>query len=153
MLKHYVEFRIETEVSGLWGSNIGTTTKKCKLSERDIAEALSIKPDGAYALQFFNRNEVTCEDGEVIYGKEKDWSPLFYIGNGPFTKEQLLESEQAERYEEELEMLMEAHYHRELRKCQGDEVKKDFPDNFVITEDGVLRPLYDGQAILSKVEL
>ena len=150
MLRFYVEFKVNSEISTLWGGDdIGTSTKTFELSGRDMEEALLIKPKEAYAFRFFNQNEIICEDGEVIHGKKKDWSPLYYLGEGPYSSEELLACEQAEKYKEEIDLLRDIHDHQELRKCQEAKQGRQFPNAFVITDDGRLHLLYDDEAVVA----
>ena len=69
MLQQYIEFFYP-------GSFFPETTKRPVDDRRPIASP----PDGVYGYRFFAREEVR-QGGEVLSGKEKDYSGMTYFGD------------------------------------------------------------------------
>ena len=57
------------------------------VGSRDLA-AVEL-PENAYAFRFADRTEVTTDDGEVIVGKRRNLSPMYYPGGVIFDIDQV----------------------------------------------------------------
>ena len=67
MLKHYVEF---TFINPL-------RYERMEVKERN--EKLIDFPEGIAAYQFYDRNEVVADDGEILLGEKKNFSGKKYL--------------------------------------------------------------------------
>lgn len=77
MTKHYVEY--------LFPGIIVSETSAEEIKSRNV----KLKPPkGAYAYQFFDREEVE-KDGETLIGKAKNRSGTFYLGGKVKTREDI----------------------------------------------------------------
>ena len=150
MLQHFVSFLKNAETESLWGTHPSTATETAVISGRNLEEVRLIKPSDAYGFIFFDQNVVECEDGEVIRGEKKHISGIYYFGKGPFTKEQLLSSENGEVYKERIELLEDIYHHSQLRWHEKkDEFKQEpFAEYFAITDDGEVHPLYHADRVV-----
>lgn len=85
-LRRFCPGLIMAEASEVW----------CPESLRDDPlRAASIVPDGCFAFEFFDREEVTV-NGEVLVGKNKNKSPRYFIGGYMYSpgEAQALEGEE-----------------------------------------------------------
>lgn len=70
MIKHYVQF--------LFAGTFLAEFEELEVTERN--PNLFEVPKGCYGYRFFDRQEVTTDDGEVLTGQKRNYSPITYFG-------------------------------------------------------------------------
>lgn len=131
----------------LWGEGeTEETIERIKVSEpitvdeRTVEEAQAVAYGidhvvGEFdAFRFYDQNIVICDDKEILFGREKNFSGWFYIGKEALTKEEL-----SQKYGDKFQK------HLELWKKDS---CGDKPWAFVVTPHDNLYPLYDADVVV-----
>ena len=68
MLKHFVEI-----------AHVGSLVPESKEIPERNPELLKL-PEGTYSFWFYDQEQVVLDNGEVLKGKKKNYSPRFFFG-------------------------------------------------------------------------
>ena len=146
-MKHYVRLFKMKEVNYIYN---GTELRELfddievESDARRYPEKLKTE-DGVFAFRFFDQNVHECEDGEILKGSPKNFSPTYYIGE-LFTLEELHERF-GDLYSDKIDSLVGWWHEKQIWSQEyNDDIV--FPNKFVIDEDGELHLLEKNDVVL-----
>lgn len=102
--------------------------------------------DGVFAFRFYEQNVHECEDGEILKGSPKNFSPTYYIGE-LFTLEELRERF-GDLYSDKINSLVGWWREKQIWGYQEHNDGIGFPNKFVIDAYGSLHLLKKNDVVL-----